>query len=81
MGKIIGSIGKILLSPFAAGIGALSHKKPAAVPQPIPQPDDAAAAIAADDELRRRKGAAADIITGTRGAEALPTAGRLVRGN
>ncbi len=83
MGKIIGGIGKFLLGGGLLGMGikALTKSPQVDVPQAIPQRDDAAAAVMADDELRRRKGAAADMITGTRGAEALPTAGRLVRGN
>lgn len=51
--------------------------------QPLPQAsrDDAAAAIARDDELRRRKGAAADILTGSGGAEATGTPGKFILGN
>ena len=44
--------------------------------------DDAAALAASDDALRRRKGSAADMLTGTRGAEAaIGTTGKLVIGN
>lgn len=70
MVKIVKGVVKLI-----AGSGKLG--------KPIPQPtrDDAAAELMADDELRRRQGGAADIITGMRGAEAVPTAGRLVRGN
>ncbi len=82
MGKIIGGIGKLLLGGIiGGGLGLFGKKTPAPTAPPIPTRDDAAAAAAADDELMRRKGSAADILTGTRGAEALPTAGRLVRGN
>jgi hypothetical protein len=38
-------------------------------------------APAPDDELRRRRGGAADILTGTRGAEAATTGGKLVLGS
>jgi hypothetical protein len=83
MGKIIGGIGKFLLGGGLLGMGikALVKQPKQLAPPAIPTRDDAAAAAAADDELQRRRGAQADIITGTRGAEALPTAGRLVRGN
>jgi len=44
--------------------------------------DDAAAAVSASDALARRQGSAADILTGTRGAEALTgSTGKLVLGN
>lgn len=62
--------------------GLLGKKKKAA-PQPLAQVnrDDAAEEIDANDEIRRRKGAAADMITGTRGAEAVGGTGRLVLGS
>ena len=52
--------------------------------QPIGQVtrDDAAAEVAASDALARRQGSAADILSGTRGAEALSgSTGKLVLGN
>jgi hypothetical protein len=56
-------------------------KKRPREPLPSAGRDDATAAIAADDELRRRRGGAADILTGTRGAEAATTGGKLVLGS
>ena len=78
MTKIVGGVFKTLLGPILGGL--LKKPKGPAMP-PMPTRDDAAAAIAADDELRRRKGAAADMITGTRGAEAVGSVGKLVVGN
>lgn len=44
--------------------------------------DDAASAVSAADALARRQGSAADILNGTRGAEALSgSTGKLVLGN
>jgi hypothetical protein len=39
-------------------------------PLPVPTTDDAAAQISTQDELARRRGGAADVITGSGGAEA-----------
>jgi hypothetical protein len=76
-----------LVNALTFGVAGLlfgGNKKPAPAAQPLPVAtrDDAAAATAADDELRRRKGGAADIINGTRGAEAgVGSVGKLVVGN
>jgi hypothetical protein len=82
---VIRKIGKFLLGGglLGAGVKALvgGKSKKAAVAVPQATRDDAAAAIAADDELRRRKGGAADILTGSRGAEAALTGGKLVLGS
>lgn len=70
-------IGKFLLGGvLGAVLGGGKKQLPA--PQPLPQAtrDDAAAAASREDELRRRKGAAADIITGSTGAEAALSSGR-----
>ncbi|WP_287459202.1 hypothetical protein [Sphingomonas sp.] len=75
-----------LATPLIGAIGGLALSKLNGSPKP-PTPlrpvtrDDAAAQIAADDEIRRRQGAAADIITGTGGAEAPMTGGKLTLGS
>lgn len=79
MGKIIRNTFKKLIGPILGGVLGGKAKGPAALP--MATRDDAGAAIAADDELRRRKGAAADMITGVRGAEAVGSVGKLVVGN
>lgn len=48
----------------------MKMKAPAAAVAPIPRRDDALAAVRDDLRLRRRRGGAADILTGTGGAEA-----------
>jgi hypothetical protein len=58
-----------------AGIGtavvSATSKPPAAMAAlPVATRDDAAAMAQQDDDLRQRRGAAADILTGTGGAEA-----------
>ena len=59
--------------------------KAKALPAPAPGPvsrDDAASAVAASDMMARRQGSAADLLNGTRGAEALGgSTGKLVLGN
>lgn len=70
-----------VLGGVVGGLASGGGQKPAPAPAQ-PTRDDAAAAIAAQDALTRRKGAAADIITGTTGAEAAKGAvGRLVVGS
>ena len=72
-----------LISPALQLAGVFDHKKKPAVVQPGPATrDDAKAAADSQDELRRRKGAAADMLTGTQGAEAAASSvGRLVASN
>jgi len=67
--QVIGAIGGLL----GLGVKAIfGGGKPAAPIQPLPTVtrDDAASAQSAQDALLRRRGAAADMLTGTRGAEA-----------
>lgn len=67
------------------GLGLLAKpfgKKKTAARQTTVQRDTLAEEVAQGDALRRRKGAAADMITGTRGAEAAAgSIGRLVAGS
>lgn len=60
----------------AIGLASLlkpaTPKLPAALPQP--QRDDAAAQLRGDDAFRKRRGGAADLLTGSGGAEAAPAA-------
>jgi hypothetical protein len=73
LGGLIGAAGA------AAGLGK-KKKKPVVLPGPVRR-DDQREALESGDALRRRKGAAADLITGTRGAEAAASSiGRLVVG-
>lgn len=73
---LISTVGGLIGSKLIGGGG----QKPPSPLRPVTR-DDAAAQIAADDEIRRRQGAAADIITGTGGAEAPMTGGKLTLGN
>jgi len=73
IGKAVGSVLK------AVGVVSTPGKPP--TPLRSVTRDDAAATVAADDELRRRQGAAADIITGSAGAEAPLTGGKLTLGS
>jgi hypothetical protein len=74
-----------LLKPFGQAVGGVlkaigvvsTPGKPPTPLRPVTR-DDAAAAI---DEIRRRQGAAADIITGSGGAEAALTGGKLTLGS
>lgn len=75
IGKALGSILK------AVGIISTPSKKNLNAPLPMAQRDDAAALQASQDELRRRRGAAADIITGSAGAGAPLTGGKLILGS
>ncbi len=74
---LFGGLGAIL-KPFGSG-----SKKARPVLQPREaRRDEDVAGVAAADELARRRGAAADMITGTRGAEAAASSiGRLVVGS
>lgn len=68
------AITKVFSAPFKLlGIRAKGPKLPA--PTPTPTRDAAREAIMAEDVLRRRRGGAADILTGSAGAEAGPGAG------
>jgi hypothetical protein len=79
---LLKNIGKFVIGGGLLGSLFGSGKKKA-LPQPLPGAtrDDAAAAIASEDELRKRRGGLDDILTGTRGAEAVMQGGRLVVGN
>lgn len=77
----IKKIGNFLLGGLVGGLLGLKSKKPAALPAPVTR-DDARAAADQDAELRRRRGAAADMITGTQGAEAAASSvGRFIPGS
>jgi hypothetical protein len=72
------------MSGLFKGIGHLLFGSPVQPPVPpaVVTRDDAAALAARDDELRRRQGSAADILTGSAGAEpGAGTIGRLIVGN
>lgn len=69
-----------LISPIAGGLlGVGGKKKKPVAPVPTATRDDAMTAV--DDELLRRRGGAADILTGTTGAEAALSGGKLVLGS
>lgn len=72
-------LGQALALPLKA-LGVVNTPGKAPTPLRSVTRDDAAAQVAADDEIRRRQGAAADIITGTRGAETALTGGKLTLG-
>lgn len=79
--SIVKSILPVLGGLF--GIGAkLFQKQPKApvIQQPATR-DDAEEIARREDELRRRKGGAADIVTGTGGAEPTVSPGKFVPGN
>ncbi len=81
--KVISGIGRIAGGLLGGGIikSIIGGKKKKPV-QPLPQVsrDDAIAQMA-DDELLRRRGGAADMLTGTTGAEAALSGGKLVIGS
>lgn len=91
--QVLGGVAKFLfggglLGGGLLGVGARAilggggSKKPQVLGQRPATRDDAMLAIERNDALRRRKGAAADLITGTRGAEAAAgSTGRLVLGS
>lgn len=84
--KGIGKVGSLLFGGVAGLAGNLlglgkSKKKNIEPRALIAQRDEGRDALEAGDALRRRRGAAADMITGTRGAEAAAgSVGRLVVG-
>ncbi len=71
--QALATVGKTLINPIWGISSALKQKVPS-LPAPIATPtrDDARAQISAEDALRKRRGGAADILTGTSGAEAPP---------
>lgn len=76
-------IGKFFLSPLGAAVGLFGggKKSPKMLPGPVTR-DDARDAADRQDELLRRRGAAADMLTGTAGAEASAgSIGRIVAGS
>ena len=66
---------KAVFSPVLSVLGLLPKTPKLPAPQKTPTRDEARDAIAAEDALRRRRGGAADIMTGSGGAEAGPAAG------
>lgn len=66
---------------FGLGAGLVGGKKQIVAQPGMPTRDDARAAMDRGDMLLRRKGAAADILNGTSGAELTGRVGRLVVGN
>ena len=73
---------KYLISPVGAALGLFGGKsKPALLPGPVTR-DEAREEADRERELRMRRGAAADMLTGTRGAEAAASSiGRVVTGS
>jgi hypothetical protein len=70
-----------LLAKKALGGGKKKTPRPVLEPRPVRR-DEERTAMEEADALRRRKGAAADLITGVRGAEAGGgSIGRLVMGS
>ena len=81
MGKIIKGVGNFLVGGVVGGLLGLTKSK---VPKALPMPtrDDALAHMQSQDELRRRRGAAAEIINGSTGAEAaVGSTGKFVPGS
>lgn len=73
--------GGLLGGPLIKAIAGGKKKSPI---QPVPgatRDDAAAIAQATEDAIRRRKGSAADILTGSTGAEAALSGGKLVLGS
>lgn len=76
------AIGSVITAPFKAiGLIPSAKKLPAPVVPPTATRDDARARIQAEDELLRRRGGAADILTGSDGAEAGPVSAKQLLGN
>lgn len=82
---LLGKIAKFALGGLIGGalLNSKGKAKPATSSAPAPiMRDDAAAIAAREDELRKRRGAAADILTGSGGAEAgAGSTGRAIVGN
>lgn len=80
--KVIKGVGKLAGGLLGGVVGSLIGGKKKKPIQPLPQVsrDDAVAQMR-DDELLRRRGGAADILTGTTGAEAALSGGKLVLGS
>lgn len=78
-------LGKLAGSLLFGGLGAILGKKkkqPQVIQPREVRRDEMKDEVAQGDALRRRKGAAADMITGVRGAEAAASSvGRLVVGS
>lgn len=72
-------VAKALISPLGAVVGLFKKPKLPA-PAPMPTRDDAARAAMKEDNLRKRRGGAADILTGTGGAEAAATGAKTLVG-
>lgn len=80
--QLLGAVGGLLGFGIKAILGGGSKAPPVIQPPGTVTRDDAASAVSAADALARRQGSAADILTGTRGAEALSgSTGKLVLGN
>jgi hypothetical protein len=63
------AVGGIIRAPLKA-LGIIPKMPNAPAPQKPVTRDDARDAAAREDELRKRRGGQADVVTGTRGAEA-----------
>lgn len=63
------AIGSVIRAPLKA-IGLVKSPKAPPAPLPTATRDAARDRVAQEDELRRRRGGAADMITGSSGAEA-----------
>lgn len=71
MAKLFKSIAKLPFGLIGAAVKPLAgggKKKPAAVPLPQANRDEAVEMARREDELRRRQGAASDMLTGSTGA-------------
>lgn len=82
--SFLAGLGPVLGSVLFGGVGGLLglNKKKPIVARPLARRDPDIEQVESADALRRRKGAAADMITGTRGAEAAAgSVGRLVVGS
>lgn len=78
-------LGKVLLSPVGAAIGLFKRPKVPSPAQSVLMPrgitrNDAVDARMRDDERRRRRGVGANILTGSRGAEATTAGGKVLLG-
>lgn len=73
MTKVLGTVGKVLLSPAASVAGLFKGPPKPQAALPNPTRDDAAAATAREDEVRKRRGSAADMLLGPAAGEASTT--------